>query len=58
MCDIVVYIVKAQDDAEMDWHVYEIKLGTSTVSLSKVYCKFDFCVYSVFTSRCMCFLSL
>ena len=42
MCDIAVCIAKAQDDAEMDWHVYEIKLGTSTVSLSTVYCKFDF----------------
>ena len=60
MCDIAVCIAKAQDNAEMDSLVYEIKLGTSTVSLSTVYCKFDFymCVYSVFTSMCMCFLSL
>ena len=42
MCDIEVCIAKAQDDAEMDWHAYEIKLGTSTVFLSTVYCKFDF----------------
>ena len=42
MCDIAVCIAKAQDDAEMDWHAYEIKLGTLTVSLSTVYCKFDF----------------
>ena len=28
MCDIAVCIAKAQDDAEMDWHVYEIKLVT------------------------------
>ena len=42
MRDIPVCKAKAQDNAEMDWHVYEIKLGTSTVSLSTVYCKFDF----------------
>ena len=41
MCDIVVCIAKALDNAEMDWLAYEIKLGTSTVSLSTVYCKFD-----------------
>ena len=41
MCDIAVCIAKAHDNAEMDWHPYEIKLGTSTVSLSTVYCKFD-----------------
>ena len=59
MCDIAVCIAKAQDVAEMDWDVYEIKPGTSTVSLSTVYCKLDFLyVYSVFTSMCMCFLSL
>ena len=59
MCDIAVCIAKVQDNAEMDCLVYEIKLGTSTVSLSIVYCKFEFlCVYSVFTSMCMCFLSL
>ena len=59
MCDIAVCIAKAQDNAEMDWLVYEIKLGTSTVSLSTVYRNFDFLyVYSVFTSMCMCFLSL
>ena len=40
MCDIAVYITKAQDNAEMGWLVYEIKLGTSIVSLSTVYCKF------------------
>ena len=40
MCDIAVCI--AHDNAEMDWYPYEIKLGTSTVSLSTVYCKFDF----------------
>ena len=56
VCDIAVSIAKAQDSAEMDWLVYEIKLGTSTVSLSTVYRKFDFLyVYSVFTSMCMCF---
>ena len=42
MRNIAVCIAKAQDNAEMDWHAYEIKLGTSTVSLSTVYCKFDF----------------
>ena len=41
MCDIAVCIAKAQDNAEMDWLVYEIKLGTSIVSLFTVYCKFD-----------------
>ena len=48
MCDIAVCIAKAPDDAEMDWHVYEIKLGTSTVSLSIVYCKLDFYMCVVF----------
>ena len=57
MCDIVVCIAKAQDNAEMDWLVYEIKLGASIVSLSTVYCKFDslnVCKlnYYVFTSMC------
>ena len=46
MCDIAVCIAKAHDNSEMDWHPYEIKLGTSTVSLSTVYCKFDF-LYTV-----------
>ena len=57
MCDIAVCIAKAQDNAEMDWLVYEIKLGTSIVFLSTVYCKFDFLNvralnYCVFTSVC------
>ena len=60
MCDIAVCIAKAQDNAEIDWHAYEIKLGTSTVSLSTVYCKFDFLymfykhvyVFSVFVGDC------
>ena len=42
MCDIAISIAKAKDNTEMDWHVYEIKLGTLTVSLSTVHCKFDF----------------
>ena len=46
MCDIEVCIAKAQDNAEMGWHAYEIKLGTSTVSFSTAYCKFDF-LYTV-----------
>ena len=41
MCDIAVCIAKAQDYAEMHWLVYEIKLGTSIVSSSTVYCKLD-----------------
>ena len=50
----------------MDWLVYEIKLGTSIVSLSAVYCKFNslnmcilqycvimtMCVFSVFVGDC------
>ena len=59
MCDIAVCIAKAQDDAEMDWHVYEIKVGTSTVSLSTVYCKFDLLyVYIVFLQACVCVFCL
>ena len=41
MCNIVVCIATTQNNAEMDWLVYEIKLGTLIVSLSTVYCKFD-----------------
>ena len=41
VCDIAVCIAKAQDNAEMDWLVDEIKLRMSIVSLSTVYCKFD-----------------
>ena len=65
MCDIAVCIAKVQDNAEMDWlvYIYEIKLGTSFVSLSTVYCKFDFLymcavfykhvyVFSVFVGDC------
>ena len=58
MCDIAVCIAKAQDNAEMDWHAYEIKLGTSTVSLSIVYCLISYICVQCFTSMCMCFLSL
>ena len=54
MCDIAVCIAKAQDNAEMDWHAYEIKLGTSIVSLSTVYCNFDFLyMYTVFLQACV-----
>ena len=41
MCDIVVCIATTQDNAEMNCLAYEIKLGTSIVSLSTVCCKFD-----------------
>ena len=63
MCDIVVCIATTQDNAKMDWLVYETKLETSTVSLSTVYCKFDslnmhILQYCVLMSMCMCFLSL
>ena len=57
MGDIAVCIGKFQDDAEMDWHVYEIKLGTSTVSLSTVYCKFDLYVCIVFLQACVWYSS-
>ena len=54
---------KAQDNAEMDWLACETKLGTSIVSPSTVYCKFDslnMCIlqYCVLMTMCMCFLSL
>ena len=56
MCDIAVCIAKAQDN---DWHVHEIKLRTSTVSLSTVYCKFDFLyVCIVFLQACVCVFCL
>ena len=65
MCDIAVCIAKAQDNAEMDRLVYEIKLGASIVSLSTEYCKLhslNVCilfsqawVYIVFTSMGTCF---
>ena len=58
MCDIAVCQAKAQDDAEMDWHVYEIKLGISTVSLSTVYCKFNFYVCIMFLQACVCVFCL
>ena len=49
MCNIVACIATTQDNVEMDWLVYEIKLGTSIVSLSTVYCKCDLnmCIYNI-----------
>ena len=45
MCDIVVYIAIAQDDVEMNWLVYEIKLGTSIVSVQLTVSSIFKCVY-------------
>ena len=57
MCDIAVCIAKAQDNAEMDWHAYEIKLRTSTVSLSVSLISYIQYVYSVLQA-CVCVFCL